>query len=100
MPPRHDGYLIAYSVYLLESVKAVPEELQNFQVNLRQTYFANFSLFQSLPDSWAIDWNEMVRQVRNNLESSVESREITIEESSRFIEMLEKTFQSYTYLGE
>jgi arginine decarboxylase len=29
--------------------------LQNFKLSLRQTYFANFSLFQSVPDSWAID---------------------------------------------
>jgi arginine decarboxylase len=36
-------------------MKPIPEEMQNFQLALRQTYFANFSLFQSIPDSWAID---------------------------------------------
>ena len=36
-------------------LKDVPDDLQNFQLSLRQTYFANFSLFQSVPDSWAID---------------------------------------------
>ncbi len=36
-------------------LRDVPEDLQNFQLSLRQTYFANFSLFQSVPDSWAID---------------------------------------------
>lgn len=40
---------------IVEKIKPVPEELQNFQLLLRQTYFANFSLFQSIPDSWAID---------------------------------------------
>jgi arginine decarboxylase len=40
---------------ILEKIKPIPEELQNFQLSLRQTYFANFSLFQSIPDSWAID---------------------------------------------
>lgn len=40
---------------IVERIKPVPEELQNFQLSLRQTYFANFSLFQSVPDSWAID---------------------------------------------
>ena len=40
---------------LVEKVKPVPEELQNFKLSMRQTYFANFSLFQSIPDSWAID---------------------------------------------
>ena len=36
-------------------LKDLPDDLQNFQLSLRQTYFANFSLFQSVPDSWAID---------------------------------------------
>jgi arginine decarboxylase len=199
---------------LLAKITPVPEELQNFEVNLRQPHFANFSLFQSLPDSWAIDQlfpimplqrlgekpelfasiadltcdsdgeirsfvgengrsdflpihriradecyylgffmvgayqeilgdrhnlfgdtnavhitfskkahykiesvidgdtvmqslkyvqydlNEMVRRVRQDLEASVEAREISIEESSRFLEMLEKSFHSYTYLGK
>ena len=40
---------------IVEKVKPIPDELQNFQLSLRQTYFANFSLFQSVPDSWAID---------------------------------------------
>ncbi len=40
---------------IVERLKTVPDELQDFQQILRQTYFANFSLFQSLPDSWAID---------------------------------------------
>jgi len=40
---------------IVERMKIVPEELQSFQLALRQTYFANFSLFQSVPDSWAID---------------------------------------------
>ncbi|MFA6822299.1 MAG: biosynthetic arginine decarboxylase [Geobacter sp.] len=40
---------------IVEKMKPIPEELQNFQLALRQTYFANFSLFQSIPDSWAID---------------------------------------------
>ncbi|MBI5655594.1 MAG: arginine decarboxylase [Geobacter sp.] len=40
---------------IVEKIKPIPEELQNFHLSLRQTYFANFSLFQSIPDSWAID---------------------------------------------
>ncbi|NCO50668.1 MAG: arginine decarboxylase [Deltaproteobacteria bacterium] len=40
---------------IVERLKPVPDELQSFQLSLRQTYFANFSLFQSVPDSWAID---------------------------------------------
>jgi arginine decarboxylase len=40
---------------IVERIKPIPEELQNFQLSMRQIYFANFSLFQSIPDSWAID---------------------------------------------
>jgi arginine decarboxylase len=40
---------------IVEKLKPIPEELQNFKQIMRQTYFANFSLFQSIPDSWAID---------------------------------------------
>ncbi len=39
---------------IVERLKLVPEELQNFQLSLRQTCFANFSLFQSIPDSWRL----------------------------------------------
>ncbi|MDH3997805.1 MAG: arginine decarboxylase, partial [Desulfuromonadales bacterium] len=40
---------------IVSRMREVPEDLQTFQMSLRQTYFANFSLFQSVPDSWAID---------------------------------------------
>jgi arginine decarboxylase len=36
-------------------LKHVPEELNNLQKLLSDKYFSNFSLFQSLPDSWAVD---------------------------------------------
>ena len=32
----------------------VPEELENLETMLSDIYFCNFSVFQSLPDSWAI----------------------------------------------
>jgi arginine decarboxylase len=32
----------------------VPEDLEGLEAMLSETYFCNFSLFQSLPDSWAI----------------------------------------------
>jgi arginine decarboxylase len=199
---------------IVEKLKPIPDELQNFQLSLRQIYFANFSLFQSIPDSWAIDqlfpimplqrlnqkpeviasiaditcdsdgeitsfvgeggrtkalpihkirpdedyyigffligayqeilgdmhnlfgdtnavhitfnkktnykidtvingdatWeslkyvqydgSEIVKRVRDNLEKGVALRKISIEESSHFLELLDKTLQSYTYLGE
>jgi arginine decarboxylase len=33
----------------------LPEELEDLEAILSDTYFCNFSVFQSLPDSWAID---------------------------------------------
>ena len=199
---------------IVEKVRPIPDELQNFQLSLRQTYFANFSLFQSIPDSWAIDqlfpivpiqrldekpevltsiaditcdsdgeitsfvgengrtkalplhkiqvdeeyfigffligayqeilgdmhnlfgdtnavhitfnkktnykidtvitgdatWeslkyvqydaSEILKRVRNNLETDVSLQKVSIEESSHFLELLDRTLQSYTYLGE
>ncbi|MDR2848290.1 MAG: biosynthetic arginine decarboxylase [Bacteroidales bacterium] len=35
--------------------KHAPEELRQLSKSLSDKYFCNFSLFQSLPDSWAID---------------------------------------------
>lgn len=40
---------------LVRQLKHVPEELRNLDKTLADKYFCNFSLFQSLPDSWAID---------------------------------------------
>ncbi len=33
----------------------LPEELQGLEAMLSDTYFCNFSVFQSLPDSWAVE---------------------------------------------
>ncbi len=40
---------------LSKNMKHTPEELKKLDKNLADKYFCNFSLFQSLPDSWAID---------------------------------------------
>jgi arginine decarboxylase len=39
---------------LVQQMDEVPEDLQNLDEALSDTYFCNFSLFQSIPDSWAI----------------------------------------------
>lgn len=39
---------------LIRQLEYVPEELNVLDWLLSETYFCNFSLFQSLPDSWAI----------------------------------------------
>jgi arginine decarboxylase len=36
-------------------LREVPEELEGLERALSDTYFCNFSMFQSLPDIWAID---------------------------------------------
>jgi arginine decarboxylase len=40
--------------FLRES-NEIPEELEGLERQAADTYFCNFSVFQSLPDSWAID---------------------------------------------
>lgn len=40
---------------LAKSLKHTPEELKNLDKILADKYFCNFSLFQSLPDVWAVD---------------------------------------------
>jgi len=39
---------------ITQTMAEVPEDLQNLDEQLSDTYFCNFSLFQSIPDSWAI----------------------------------------------
>jgi arginine decarboxylase len=39
---------------LVQGMDDVPEDLQNLDESLSDTYFCNFSIFQSIPDSWAI----------------------------------------------
>ena len=39
---------------LVQTMEEVPEDLQGLDDTLADTYFCNFSLFQSIPDSWAI----------------------------------------------
>jgi arginine decarboxylase len=40
---------------LAKEEKDFPEELDHLERTLSDTYFCNFSVFQSLPDSWAIE---------------------------------------------
>ncbi len=39
---------------LVREMDFIPEELQGLEALLSDTYFCNFSIFQSMPDSWAI----------------------------------------------
>lgn len=40
---------------IVRDLPHVPEELESLEHALSDTYFCNFSMFQSLPDSWAVD---------------------------------------------
>ena len=40
---------------IADGMKHIPEDLRKISKMLPDKYFCNFSLFQSLPDSWAID---------------------------------------------
>ncbi|MGE9268464.1 MAG: biosynthetic arginine decarboxylase [Verrucomicrobiales bacterium] len=48
----HIVTLIAHHV---RSMEQVPEDLQAVDENLTDIYYANFSVFQSMPDAWAIE---------------------------------------------
>jgi arginine decarboxylase len=43
---------------------------------------------------------EILKQVRDNLEKNIVNKKITIEESSQFIELLDRMLMGYTYLTE
>jgi arginine decarboxylase len=40
---------------LLETMDRIPTDLEGLKLSLADIYYGNFSLFQSLPDIWAID---------------------------------------------
>jgi len=40
---------------IVRKMEYVPEEFEGLEAMLSDTYFCNFSVFQSMPDSWAID---------------------------------------------
>ncbi len=40
---------------LVRGLEYVPEEFSGLEAMLSDTYFCNYSIFQSMPDSWAID---------------------------------------------
>ena len=48
-------HIVTRIVKLMPQMEYVPEELQKLPSMLADIYYGNFSLFQSLPDVWAID---------------------------------------------
>ena len=60
------------------SMKHPPEELRKVALMLPEKYFCNFSLFQSLPDSWAIDQMFPIMPIERLAEKP--TRECTIQD--------------------
>jgi arginine decarboxylase len=48
-------HLVAKIYHLSKEFSHIPEDIEKLSEVLYDTYFCNFSVFQSLPDSWAID---------------------------------------------
>lgn len=48
-------HLIAKIYHLAKQIPHIPDDIENLNNILFDTYFCNFSVFQSLPDSWAIE---------------------------------------------
>ena len=48
-------HIVTRIAALTREMEFVPEELRNLPAMLADIYYGNFSLFQSLPDVWAID---------------------------------------------
>ncbi|HTU19103.1 MAG TPA: biosynthetic arginine decarboxylase [Gemmataceae bacterium] len=46
--------LCSKTLKIVHEMEYVPEELEGLEALLSDTYFCNFSIFQSMPDSWAI----------------------------------------------
>jgi arginine decarboxylase len=49
-------YGISFKILqIVRKLPYIPEEFENLESSLSDTYFCNLSIFQSMPDSWAID---------------------------------------------
>ena len=42
-------------LHIIRRMEYVPDEFEGLEAMLSDTYFCNYSIFQSMPDSWAID---------------------------------------------
>src|SRR5438270_1300958 len=42
-------------LHIIRKLDYVPDEFESLEAMLSDTYFCNYSIFQSMPDSWAID---------------------------------------------
>jgi arginine decarboxylase len=61
----------------LKSLKEIPEEFEDLEVMLSDKYVLNFSVFQSIPDSWAIDQLFPILPIHRLRERPAESGTLT-----------------------
>ncbi len=47
--------ICAKCLNIVRKLEFVPEEFEGLEAQLSDTYFCNYSIFQSMPDAWAID---------------------------------------------
>jgi arginine decarboxylase len=47
--------ICAKCLVIVRKLDYVPEEFEGLEAQLSDTYFCNYSIFQSMPDAWAID---------------------------------------------
>jgi arginine decarboxylase len=48
-------HIIRRIANLIQDLKSIPDELEGLEREIADVYYCNFSLFQSVPDSWAVD---------------------------------------------
>ena len=93
---------------LVKELDHIPEELQNLDTMLSDTYFCNFSVFQSMPDSWAIDQLFPVMPIHRLTEAPTRRAvlgDITCDSDGKidqFIDLrdVQSTLELHTYTGE
>jgi len=93
---------------LVRELDYVPEELQNLDTMLSDTYFCNFSVFQSMPDSWAIKQLFPIMPIHRLTEAPVRRAvlgDITCDSDGKVDQFIDlratrSTLELHPYIGE
>ena len=93
---------------IVRELDYVPEELEGLEALLSDTYFCNFSIFQSMPDSWAIKQLFPIMPIHRLNEPPTRRAvlgDITCDSDGKidqFIDLrdVRKTLQLHTYDGQ
>lgn len=51
---RHFQYCCERILHAVRDLSSIPDDLSNLETDLADTYYGNFSVFQSAPDHWAV----------------------------------------------